>query len=59
MACVRRMGCNGGEALSPAQFRAGSTREKPMTSLEIILLTNAATKLITALERLVRAIRQP
>ena len=33
-------------------------REEPMTSLELILLTNAAAKLISALEQLVRSIRR-
>lgn len=30
-----------------------------MTNLELLLLTNAAAKLIAALERLVRTLRQP
>jgi len=38
---------------------ARQQREEPMTSLEILLLINACTKLVDAFERLFRASQQP
>lgn len=42
-----------------AQSRAGRTQEESMTNLEIYLIANALTKLVTAVERLIWAIRRP
>jgi len=49
----------GGQKASHPRNTARGSKEEPMTSLELILLTNACIRLLTEALRFIRTIRQP